>query len=46
MRHADYILQKESWRTFVSIKQPPQPPEPLTFSAFKIHFIQTNPSAD
>ena len=26
--------------------QPPQPPEPLTFSAIRIHFIQTNPSAD
>ena len=23
-----------------------EPPEPLDFSAFRIHFIQTNPSAD
>jgi hypothetical protein len=23
-----------------------EPPEPLDFSAFGIHFIQTNPSAD
>jgi hypothetical protein len=23
-----------------------KPPEPLTFSTFRIHFIQTNPSAD
>jgi hypothetical protein len=23
-----------------------EPPEPLTFSAFRIHYIQTNPSAD